>query len=398
MRTNALLLLGFTLLLVANLSGQGDGVEATPIQLRNPSFEDMPRNSMPPIGWTDCGWTTETAPDVQPDPLNQFRVTMQAQDGNTYLGMVVRDNDTWERVGQELNEPMMAGQCYAFRIQLARSRVYLSQSRIDNRPANYVTPARLRIWGGYDLCDRNSIIGETGLISNFNWQEYKLKLKPQEDFSHIILEVFYRSPTLIPYNGNLLLDNASPLVPMDCEEEIPPSVVMIDEPPLIEPAPESITKKGVESSGPTENPTPEPEPAIKTYKLGETEAKIALNTVFQVPEITFKSNSAEIALNSRRALEDIIGFLRTNPEVFVEIGGHASSQAGDLYAKQISLSRAKAVVKYLEQNGIDSNRLTPFGYGKQRRLCMEKTDACRRRNQRVEVKIIQLDEEENEGE
>ena len=66
------------------------------IKLLNPSFEDIPRNSRAPMGWTNCGFPAETPPDVHPDPMNQFQVGMTPQNGSTYLGMVVRDNDTWE--------------------------------------------------------------------------------------------------------------------------------------------------------------------------------------------------------------------------------------------------------------------------------------------------------------
>ena len=67
------------------------------IQLINPSFEDMPRHSKAPRAWSDCGFKGESAPDIQPSGI--FSVTKPAADGNTYLGLVVRDNDTWESVG-----------------------------------------------------------------------------------------------------------------------------------------------------------------------------------------------------------------------------------------------------------------------------------------------------------
>jgi hypothetical protein len=96
------------------LKAQGE-----PIILDNPSFEDMPRHSKEPRFWTNCGDPAESPPDVQPDYT--FQVSKSAFDGNTYLGMVVRDNDTWEEVGQMLSSPMRQGTCYKFSIKLARS-------------------------------------------------------------------------------------------------------------------------------------------------------------------------------------------------------------------------------------------------------------------------------------
>jgi hypothetical protein len=73
------------------------------IKLQNPSFEDIPRagsGMTPPItGWFDCGKTnfqSETPPDIHPVETGAWGVSKDAYDGATYLGMVVRDNDSWE--------------------------------------------------------------------------------------------------------------------------------------------------------------------------------------------------------------------------------------------------------------------------------------------------------------
>lgn len=387
MRTLALVFLLASVTTLPQLLGQDQ--TASTILLRNPSFEDMPRNSMVPIGWTDCGWPTETPPDIQPDPLNQFRVTMPAQEGNTYVGMVVRDNDTWERIGQELSKPLLGGQCYSFRIHLARSRVYLSQSRITHQAANYVTPTKLRIHGGYDLCDRKEIIGETDLVANYDWEEYLLKLQPSEDYTHLVFEVFYRTPVLIPYNGNLLLDNASPLRPINCNEPLSADNPLV----LIEPKepekPEPVVRNVDTSTKTPVSPTP-PKPEAKKYKLGETVAELSVDAVFQINNIRFKANSADIDPVSEMALDEIVGFLNQNPDVAIEVGGHASSQATPQFARELSTNRAKSVVEYLRMHGVATNRLYPKGYGNTRRVCNEASAECQRRNQRVEVKILSI--------
>ena len=180
----------------------------------------MPRNSAPPRGWTNCGFPGETPPDVHPDPRFEFQVAKRAQHGKTYLGMVTRENETYEAVGQLLSEPFTADQCYELNIQLARSETYLSRSRRTNLPSNYVTPAVLRIYGGYGDCRRSEKIGESNIISNYDWREYRVKLKPTEPYTHIIFEVYYKPQSMLPYNGNILLDNAKPLKPINCEEDL----------------------------------------------------------------------------------------------------------------------------------------------------------------------------------
>ncbi|MEO6130368.1 MAG: hypothetical protein ABIQ02_00875, partial [Saprospiraceae bacterium] len=82
------------------------------VMLENPSFEDIPRaggQSTAPIkGWHDCGLTKfhgETPPDIHPVPTSAWEVSKPAYDGNTYLGMVVRYNDTYESLSQALSSP-----------------------------------------------------------------------------------------------------------------------------------------------------------------------------------------------------------------------------------------------------------------------------------------------------
>lgn len=93
-----------TLTFLTLLVGYAGWTQEGTIQLTNPSFEDVPRHSRVPRGWYDCGFPGESAPDTQPDPT--FQVNKAAADGETYLGLVVRDNDTWESISQKLTRPV----------------------------------------------------------------------------------------------------------------------------------------------------------------------------------------------------------------------------------------------------------------------------------------------------
>ena len=95
------------------------------IYLKNPSFEDVPRKGTPgapPIFmWKDCAaveFPTESPPDIHPVYNNAWGVTMQPQNGDTYLGLVVRAAHSWESVGQKLNVPLKADSCYTLSVML----------------------------------------------------------------------------------------------------------------------------------------------------------------------------------------------------------------------------------------------------------------------------------------
>lgn len=389
-----LLLFCCALLTTLSLSAQmQDGL----IFLRNPSFEDMPRNSSPPRGWTDCGAPGETPPDVHPDPEFLFKVGMAAQHENTFLGMVTRDTETYESVGQQLTSPLKGGQCYRFDIQLARSRVYLSMSRVTRQPTNYVTPIKLRVFGGYSVCDRAQLLGESALVGNYDWDNYRIKLSPEDDFTHIVLEAYYKQPSLLPYNGNILLDNAQPLTPIDCDDE---AAMLAEEPPFAGgPEPqdptELIVTTPVTARGGSPRPTPQPPtvvapPKEPTIRLGKTEAILKEGQIFSIENISFKADSWELEDESEEALEEIVGFMQQNENVIVEIGGHASRMAGSKHATMLSENRAKTVVSYLKSRRIGFERLLPKGYGKSRPVCLDDSKDCNRQNQRVEVKILKV--------
>ena len=197
------------------------GQKPVVIKLDNPSFEDYPQAGRQPAGWFDCGFAGETPPDV--NPTGQFKVSKNAYHGSTYLGMVTRDNNTWEGVGQRLKTPLMKGIVYTFSIYLARSEIYMSQSRATGRDVNYVTPATLRIWGGSGYCSKEEMLGETEPISAATWQKFNFKFTPKGTHNYFMIEAFYKVPTLFPYNGNVLVDNASDLVPEIKKDE--PKVV-----------------------------------------------------------------------------------------------------------------------------------------------------------------------------
>lgn len=195
------------------------------IQLNNPSFEDMARPGIPPRGWFDCGrinFPNETPPDVHPEQNNPtFEVSKKAADGDTYLGMVVRENDSWESVAQRLTSPMYPDQCYSFSIHLSRSAIYKSPIRGSDVKINFTKPLKLRIWGGTGYCEKRELLAESDLVKNTDWKQFDFKFEPKQRTTYIILEAFFKTPVLSPPNGNLLLDNASSIEPIPCKENPP---------------------------------------------------------------------------------------------------------------------------------------------------------------------------------
>jgi OOP family OmpA-OmpF porin len=87
-------------------------------------------------------------------------------------------------------------------------------------------------------------------------------------------------------------------------------------------------------------------------------------------------------------LDDVAKILKANPELRIEIQGHADIIGSDAYNKALSLKRAKAVQEYLSMQGISEARLEVRGFGYTQPCAPSDTPEGRHRNRRVEFKIL----------
>jgi outer membrane protein OmpA-like peptidoglycan-associated protein len=369
------------------------------IKLDNPSFEDYPQAAHVPQGWSDCGFPNETPPDVQPN--GTFKVSKTASHGSTYIGMVVRDVNTWESMGQRLKSPILKGVKYTFSLDLSRSELYESQSQATKKTVNYITPVTIRIWGGSGYCAKNELLDETEPVSSSTWKKYTFNFNPKMAHTHIMIEAFYKVPTLFPYNGNILVDNASDIVPesektiakVEPKKPNSPAVAVKqpskpkpektpDTPTLAEVKPKE-TPKSVVVKPKVEQPVEEESTFVKNGKLKEGQ-------IIKIERLQFKPNSSVLEGDSYPQMDKIYGLLSENPTLVVEIGGHSNLVVGDELGLKLSTERAKAVQEYLAGKGIDKNRLVVKGYGKSRPLINESSQAANKENQRVEIKILSI--------
>ena len=83
-----------------------------------------------------------------------------------------------------------------------------------------------------------------------------------------------------------------------------------------------------------------------------------------LPEkVLFDRNRWTIKPVAYHLLPRIVEMMKRNNRLHIDIVGHTDTDGSDAYNNQLSIKRAKAVVNYLVQIGIDERRLTPFGSG-----------------------------------
>jgi hypothetical protein len=197
-----------TLLILLSLTPWLVQAQTEYVVFENPSFEDRPASARPPKGWNDCGFPGNTPADTQDGSGLIFDVDEQAQQGETYLGMVTRDDGTYERVGQTLSKPLEKGKTYRFFIWLCQAQSYTSMSQVSRQTASFTNPVVLRVWGGDAFCDLDQLLFTSTPVKYSIWQRYEVVIRPTRSYKFLAFEAYYAHDNVLT-NGNLLLDNLS---------------------------------------------------------------------------------------------------------------------------------------------------------------------------------------------
>lgn len=103
--------------------------------------------------------------------------------------------------------------------------------------------------------------------------------------------------------------------------------------------------------------------------------------------IQFEYNSSALTTDSQEGIQMLVGFLKRNPDLKVELAGHTDNVGSAAYNLKLSSERAEVVRQALVANGIDENRLVSKGYGATKPLWPNDSDEHRALNRRTEMII-----------
>ncbi len=109
-----------------------------------------------------------------------------------------------------------------------------------------------------------------------------------------------------------------------------------------------------------------------------------------IEDIEFVPGTSEITKASEPRLRRLKDFLALNADLNVEIQGHVFALGPNSFAGQkISEARAKRVMKFLVDNGIDRARLRAVGFGNTRPIYVEPRFSYEEQaNRRVEIMVL----------
>ncbi|MCC5923107.1 MAG: OmpA family protein [Crocinitomicaceae bacterium] len=126
--------------------------------------------------------------------------------------------------------------------------------------------------------------------------------------------------------------------------------------------------------------------------------KAEVGQVIVLRNIFFDLAKYSLRSESKNELDRLIKLLEENPKLKIEISGHTDSRGSASLNKTLSENRAKAVVDYLVENGVQKNRLTHKGYGKDQPIVTDEAisklktkqaiEDAHQENRRTEFKII----------
>ena len=107
--------------------------------------------------------------------------------------------------------------------------------------------------------------------------------------------------------------------------------------------------------------------------------------------ILFEPDTAILIQGEEKKLEKIGELLRKYPDRDIMIGGHAARAGGTENSRQqLSQERAAAISAYMIEHGVrPPDRVMARGYGSQKPVADNSTEAGRKKNRRVEIIILE---------
>jgi outer membrane protein OmpA-like peptidoglycan-associated protein len=104
--------------------------------------------------------------------------------------------------------------------------------------------------------------------------------------------------------------------------------------------------------------------------------------------VFFDFDKDDLQPESFPELSRAVSLMKSNPKMQVEIAGYTDAKGSDAYNIDLSQRRATSVRDYLVKHGIEKNRITAKGYGKEQPIASNDTDEGRAENRRVEFVVI----------
>ena len=122
---------------------------------------------------------------------------------------------------------------------------------------------------------------------------------------------------------------------------------------------------------------------------GPDKVILTASNIAILDKVQFETGKAALLPASFPLLDEIVKVMKDNPQLeLVEVDGHTDSTGSADFNRKLSQQRAESVMKYLTGKGIKQARLEAKGFGPDKPIADNESDAGREANRRVEFNIL----------
>lgn len=128
----------------------------------------------------------------------------------------------------------------------------------------------------------------------------------------------------------------------------------------------------------------------KSGKVNFNNASLQEGDNLVLNNIQFAVNSAVLQAAGKAELDKLVTLMKENPGIEIQLSGHTSSEGTAAANRELSLNRVRSCKDYLVSKGIDDGRILIRGFGPDKPVAPNDTEAGRAKNRRVEMTLIKL--------
>lgn len=118
--------------------------------------------------------------------------------------------------------------------------------------------------------------------------------------------------------------------------------------------------------------------------------EVKVGEAINLKKIQFKQSRYELLDESLPELEKLISFMNKYPKMEIELSGHTDNVGDPKKNYDLSVNRVKVTKQYLVNKGIDEKRISIKAYGGTMPIDRRASEEGRRKNRRVEMKILKM--------
>ena len=126
--------------------------------------------------------------------------------------------------------------------------------------------------------------------------------------------------------------------------------------------------------------------------LDISKARIEQGRIQIEEKVYFGQDSEDILPSSNELLVEVAEVMQDHPELaHIRIEGHTDAIGDEEYNVELSQKRAEAVMRFLDEQGVEPSRMSAKGFGEGSPIGSNLTDEGRAQNRRVEFHVERID-------